>query len=81
MSWKSVLDIIDARIGFGSDIQSGSLRYWRRVIGKAYADFEVGFSGYGPTLLASSMVGVDGRTEDSNFPNLILPAERERYGL
>ena len=81
MSWKTALDIIDARIGLGSDVESGSLRHWGRVIGKAYGDFEVGFSGYGPTLLVSLALGVDGWEQDSSAPNLMLPAEQERYGL
>ena len=81
MSWKMALDIIDVRIGSRSDIESESLRHWRRVIGKAHADFQVGFSGYGPARLLSLTFGVDGRTKDSSFPNLTLPKERERYGL
>ena len=81
MSWKRALNIIDTRIGLRSYTESGPLRYWRNVIEKAYADFQVGFSGYGPTLLVSLAFGADGRTEDSNFPNFIIPAERERYGL
>ena len=81
MSWKRALDIIDTRIGLRSDIESGPLRHWRRVIGKAHADFQTGFLGYGPALLISLAVRVDGRTEDSNFPNLLLPTERERCGI
>ena len=81
MSWKRVLNIIDARIGLCSYTDSGPLQYWRNTIGKAYADFQVGFSGCGPSLLVSLAFGVDGRTEDSNFPNFFIPAERERYGV
>ena len=79
MSWKRALDIIDARIGLCSDIEGGSLRHWRRVIGKAYVDFQVGFLGYGPSLIMSLALGLDGRTKDSTFPNLALPRQLARY--
>ena len=81
MSWKRVLDVIDARIGLGSNAQSGSLLRWREAISKTYADFEASFPGNEPSLLASLAVSMDGRTESSAFPNLMVPKERERYGL
>ena len=81
MSWKKALDIIDARIVLRSDIESGSLRSSRRVIEKAYVDFQAGFLGEGPSLVISLAMGMDGRTEGSSFPNLMSHAERERYGF
>ena len=81
VSWKRALDIIDARIGSRSDITSRSLRHWRRVIGKAYADFEAGFSEYGPALVVSLAMGMDTRTQDSSFPNLTLQEGRELCGI
>ena len=81
MSWKRALDTIDARIGLRSDIENGSLRHWRRVIGKAHADLQANFLGFGPALLVSLAIGVDGRTEDSSFPNLMIPVERQPYDL
>ena len=81
ISWKRALDTIDARIGLRTDIESGSLRHWERVIRKVYADLQVGLSGYGPALLVSLALGTDGRSENSSFPNFMLQAERERHGL
>lgn len=81
MSWKRVLDIIDVRIGLGSDAERGSLRRWREVISKTHAEFEATFPGNGPSLLASLAVSIDGRMESSAYPNLMVPKERERYGL
>ena len=69
------------RIGLRPDAENGSLRRWRVVIGRAYNDFQANFPGYGPTLLASLALSVDGRTDGSNFPNMLLPTEREPYGL
>lgn len=81
MSWKRALDTIDARIGLRSDDESGSLRHWKMVIERTYADFQAKCSRHGPALLASLAMSADGRTEDSGFPNLMMPSERERYGL
>jgi hypothetical protein len=81
MSWKKVLEIIDVRIGLVSDAESGSLRHWREAISKTCADFEASFPGEGPSLLASLAVSMDGRMESSAYPNLMVPKERERYGL
>lgn len=82
LSWKRALDTIDKRIELrGSDGESGSLRHWRGVIGQTYDDFQAKFSEYSPPLLASLALSVDGRTEDSSFPNLVIPREREPYGF
>ena len=82
ISWKRALDTIDARIGFPSRAASESAQYyWRGVIGKAYSDFQANLPGYEPSLLTSLALSVDGRTEDSDFPNLLLAVEREPYGL
>lgn len=81
MSWKRVLDIVDVRIGLCSDAEGRPLRHWRGVIGKTYADFQANFPGYEPTLLVSLAVAMDGRAKGSNYPNLLLPTEREPYGL
>ena len=79
MSWKRALDTIDARVEL--NLENGSLSNWEAVIGKAYADFQANFLGPGHNSFASSVLSVDGRSEGSNFPNLIVPGERERYGL
>ncbi|KAF9642988.1 hypothetical protein BDM02DRAFT_1774341 [Thelephora ganbajun] len=81
MSWKRALGTIDVRIGLYPNAESGSLRHWKRVIGKTYADFQANSQGYGPTVLASLAMTVDGRTENSGFPNLVVPGERELYGF
>ena len=81
MSWKGALDIIDARIGLHLETEDGPLRHWRRIIGKAYADFQANFLGFDHNSFASFVVSTDGRSEDSDFPNLLLVSERERYGF
>ena len=81
ISWKRALDTIDARIALRSQAESGSLRHWRGVIEKAYADLQASLQGYGPSMLVSLSLSVDGRTGDSSFPNLALPMEREPYEL
>ena len=81
VSWKRALDTIDTRIGLCSHTESELLRYWRGLIGKVHADFQANLLKCGPSPLMSSALLVDGRTEDSEFPNLLLPSGREPYGL
>ena len=81
ISWKTALDTIEVRSGLGHETENASLRCWRGVIEKAYANFQANLPGYGPTLLTSLALSVDGRTEGSSYPNLILATEREPYGL
>jgi len=81
LPWKRALDTIDARLGLCSDAGNGLLRHWKMIIEKASADFRENFPGFEPPLFASLVMAADGRSEGSNFPNLIAPEERERYGL
>ena len=81
ISLKRALDVIDVRIGLRSHAESESLRYWRGVIEEAHADFQTKLVVCGPSLLMSEALLVDGRTEDSEFPNLLLHSGRELYGL
>jgi len=75
------LHTIEARIGLCSPAENESLRYWRGVIEKAHADFEANLLGCGPSTLMSLALSMDGRTADSNFPNLLLHEERVPFGL
>ena len=75
------MDTIDARVGSHSDAEKGSLRHWKRVLEKAHADFQANFPGFEPHPFACLVMATDGRSEGSKFPNLIVPKERERYGL
>ena len=81
VSWKRALDTIDVCIGLCSHAESESLRYQRGLIGKVHADFQANMLKCGPSPLMSSALSVDGRTEDSEFPNLLLSSGREPYGL
>lgn len=81
MSLKVALDTIDARVGLHSDAANESLGHWKMIIEKAYADFRENLPESGPGLFSSLVMAADGRSGGSNFPNLIMPEERERYGL
>ena len=81
ISWRRALNTIDVRIGSLPHDESGRLRHWRGVIEKAYADFQTNPLGYGPTLVISLAISMDGREGDSSFPNLLVAEGREPYGL
>jgi hypothetical protein len=75
------LDTIDARLGLQLDTEDGSLRRWKKVIERAYADLRQNLPGFEPDLFASLVFAMDGRSGETEFPNLAVPEERERYGL
>ena len=81
VSWKRVLDTIDARIGSHLDNGDESLQHWRTVFMKTRADFQEKYLGDYYDFFVSFVVSVDGRSEDSRFPNMLLPNEREPFGL
>ena len=81
ISWKRALDTIDLRIGLCPHSESRSLRYLRGVIGKVHADFQANLLGCGPASFMPLVMLMDGRTANSKYPNLLLPTERERFGL
>ena len=75
------LDTVDTRVKIHFDVESGLLQYWRPVIEKAYVDCQANLPGLEPDSFASLVMSGDGRAEGSNFPNFLVPAEREQYGL
>ena len=81
ISWKRALDTIDALVESRPHAESGPLRYWRAAIGKAYTDTHLNPLEDGPDPLISSALSIDGRTEGSRYPNLLLPEDRARHGL
>ena len=81
ISWKRALDTIDVRIVLRSHTEGELLRYWRGVIGRVHADFRAKLLRCGPSPSMLLVPLVDGRTEDSEFPNLLLDSGREPYGL
>ena len=81
ISLKRVLDTIDVRIEGCSPPENQSLRYLRAVIGNTHAIFQAKLLGCRPSPLMLLVLSVDGRTEDSEYPNLITESGREPYGL
>lgn len=81
MSWKVALDTIDARCRLHLDAANGSSGQWKMVIEGAYADFRENLPEFEPDQFVSLVFATDGRSGGSNYPNLIAPEERERYGL
>jgi hypothetical protein len=76
-----MLDTIDTRLGLCSDAEKGSLQRRKAIIKKAYDDFQENLPGFEPSSFASLVIAADGRSKDSSYPNLLVPEERERYGL
>ena len=81
ISLKRALDTIDERLGLCSHAERRSLRHWRGVIGEAHADFQAKLLLCGHSPLTLLVLSVDGRTEGSEYPNLMIRSGREPYGL
>ncbi|KAF9779632.1 hypothetical protein BJ322DRAFT_1113432 [Thelephora terrestris] len=81
MAWKAALDTIDARLGSYLGTENGSLRRWKVVIEGAYFNLRKNLPEYEPNSFVSLVLATDGRSEGSNYPNLVEPKEREPYGL
>ena len=79
MSWKTALDTVDTRLRVRLHAKNESLRHWKMIIENAYTDFQENFPGFRPDPFAYLLL--DGRSGDSNIPNLLVLGERERYGL
>lgn len=75
------MDAADKCIGLDLDPENKSLRRWRIVVVKAYADFQEKIVGLGHASFASLAISLDDLSEGSKFPNLLLPGEREPYGI
>jgi len=75
------LPVFDARIKGLPLEESGSLRYYRKVIGEKFCDFQARLPDRGPPPLYALGMLEDGTTEDSKYPNLMSPEGREKYGI
>ena len=71
----------DSRIGSLSLEEAAHLWYWKQVVAEACADLERKVPKNEPSVLTSLALLEDGRSEGSKYPNLMVPAAREHYGI
>jgi len=57
------------------------MRHFRKVVGDKYSDFRVRLPDCRPPLMYALGMLEDGTTEESRYPNFMLPEAREEYGL
>ena len=57
------------------------LQHYQKVIGGKYSDFQARLSDCDPPDILSLAMLVDGTTEDSKYPNLLLIEKRSSYGV
>jgi len=81
MSWKKTLGVFDARLASRACEHGTKLRHWREIVARVHADFEANLPDAELPNLAVQAAWVDGRTEGSRYPNLLLPGMGERYGI
>lgn len=81
VSWEKALGVFDARLANIPRERGTKLRFWKQIVEKHHLDFVARLpAGETPTL-AVLVQHEDGRTEGSQYPNLIPSGEREQYGL
>lgn len=80
-SWTKALTVYDSRISSLSLEEGAQLWCWKQVVVEACADLERRMPRYEPPVLTSLALLEDGRAEGSKYPNLMVPAAREHYGL
>lgn len=80
MSWEKALKVFDARIAKLPLPRGTRLRHWKQIVERLHLDFAARLPEATPPPLAVRVREEDGRTEGSQYPNLILPRERQPYG-
>ncbi|KAF9785457.1 hypothetical protein BJ322DRAFT_831444 [Thelephora terrestris] len=81
VSWKKALEVFDARLAKITSEHGINLRHWKQIVEKHQLDFARRIPEAKMPTLAVRARREDGRTEGSQYPNLILPWERNHYGL
>jgi hypothetical protein len=69
------------RIGSLSLEEGARLWCWKEVVVEACADFERRIPKCELPILAALALLEDGRSEGSKYPSLMMPADRETYGI
>jgi hypothetical protein len=81
VSWKKALGVFDARLATAPLKHDTKLRHWREIVAEVYSDFAAKLpEAKLPTLTIRAQL-IDGRTEESRYPNLMLPGMGEHYGI
>ena len=81
ISWKTALRVIDARLATGSLEHGAKLRHWRETVAKVHSDFAARLPDAQVPTLAQRASWIDGRTDESRYPNLLLPGVWKQYGV
>ena len=78
LSWEKTLGVFNSRL---ANTALTNLRHWREIVAGVYSDFEANIPDpeAGPLVLRAW--SLDGRTEDSRYPNLMLPEVGKQYGI
>ena len=80
-SWKRALEVFDTRLAKIPPENSAKMRHWKQVVEKLYLELAAKLPNVKTPTLARRVAGEDGRVEGSQYPNLILPWERQQYGI
>jgi len=75
------LEVFDIRLADFPPEYGARLRHRRDIVAMVYSDFVAKLPDAKLTALASRAAWVDGRTEESQYPNLMIPGAMLPYGI
>jgi len=81
VSWRAALRVFDARLATVPPEHGTKLRQWRETVAGAYSDFTAKLPEPKLQALALRASLIDGRTEESRYPNLMIREVGEQYGI
>jgi len=81
LSWKKALGVFDARLARATLERGTKLRRWRETVAEVHSDFVAKLPDAETPILTLYARQLDGRTEGSKYPNMMLPWVQQRYGL
>ena len=78
MSWKRALGVFDTRLANVTLERGTRLRHWKETVLEVHSDLEAKLPDAEPANLSSRARWVDGRTEGSRYPNLMVPGIKQQ---
>jgi len=81
VSWRAALGVFDARLVTVPPEHDTKLRHWRETLAEVYSDFTAKVPDAKLQTLALRALWVDGRTEESRYPNLLIAKVGQQHGV
>lgn len=81
VSWKKALGVFDARLASVPPENGTKLQHCKEMVAEVHSDFAAKLPDAKLPILAMRATLEDGRTEESRYPNLLIPEVKHQYGI